>query len=922
MKKVLFIFTLFITSVSFAQLQNANWCFRINAKVNFNLTPPNPSTSAVGTSMPFSNSGASVSNNFGQLLFYTDGIRVWDKNNNIMPNGGNIGGGTEFLWNQQNTVIVPKPNHPNIYYIFVVNKIVSNIGQNINGLAGLHYSIVDMCANNGNGDVIIINNKNNFAVKDHAGLLIDYDYNTNTGLQIFENRISSTLNHDKTKVWVSFFTRFDVGGQPDRYAYQYLVTENGINGQPDGSNPDPTTFLHLDNANFPTGPSNWYVNGSMKFSPDGTRLCDANKSSVTLYNFNKQFGTLTWDQNIYTNSFPSNPGYGVEFSPNSSLLYFSTYDQVIYQDGFSKSNATAIKKFIRIRQKNFDANPNDSAVIIGQFEITPPGDAGSRDNIITPIPVLAPYGEMQLAINNKIYVCAFSTSLGNGKLDAITLPDVPGTGCSYVIQDLTLAPGTVHDGYLPQWVHKTIYTPIPTCPGPWPKVYSGVKPVVYKLVQGNSGNCFMYFKLKDAVTAINHLGQNFPANNDFYTTNYNTTTGMTNWIYAKESPDFSLSNNSIYLTNSVNGNGIFRDENTGLPVTGPVPLDSRILAEDNGVFITVNSSSGNVFNIISGGVIIASFPMYPGTSYIEKAVFDPYDPGGKKLYVSYQTGFNPSDFLLAVYSFNLNTLTLLNNPSLNSLKGPLLQVNKNRKALMLNSNQELQQYDYQTNSYSPVSILGFFNNSLVPISSDNQIIEDKILVFNSSNKKLYSLNTDVANPSQKKIQIIFGSGDPIVCPVNKYFYSGDDVFIAGAFTGSVLQIGNQVMPQLSSSCFITKFNLLSDFSFTSNTTEQEMKPNGVNSISIKNEIRAPAIELTVVPNPVKNYLQLKIGNSNKKSISPYLISITNSLGLPVFNKKTNDNYVTVNVADLIQGIYYVTVSTDKATKVTKMFTKQ
>ncbi len=125
MKKILTILALFITFFSFGQnLQNANWCFRINAKVNFNLIPPNPSTSANGTNWPISTNGASVSNNNGQLLFYTDGIRVWDKNNNIMANGNNIGGGFNNTWCQQNTVIVPKPNSPNIYYITVIHIIL------------------------------------------------------------------------------------------------------------------------------------------------------------------------------------------------------------------------------------------------------------------------------------------------------------------------------------------------------------------------------------------------------------------------------------------------------------------------------------------------------------------------------------------------------------------------------------------------------------------------------------------------------------------------------------------------------------------------------------------------------------------------------------------------------------------------------
>jgi N-acetylneuraminic acid mutarotase len=474
MKKLFFILALFITSFSFGQnLQNANWCFKINAKINFNIVPPAVSTCASNPYNPYGGSGASVSSSSGQLLFYTDGVRVWDKNNNIMPNGSYIGGGTNNVWNQQTTIIVPKPNSWNLYYIFVVNKFLG--GNTPTGRGGLHYSIVDICANNGNGDILVINGQNNFALNNQDGTPIDYDYNTNSGLQIFENRISSTLNDDKTKVWVSFFTRFNVGGVPQRYAYQYLVAQNGINNTADGTSPNPTTFLALDNANFPV-PTNYSVYGAIKFSPhrnypDDNYLCDANTSCVTLYNFDKQTGALTFKRNIYPFVSPwTAPGYGVEFSPNSQLLYFCTYDDKVYQEGINEVQKPNTKKYIRVRQQNI--NSEDSAIIVGEFEASPP--ASSTDNLLTPIPAIGSHGDLQLAINNKIYVCSDYAGVPQyGKLDAITLPDIPGIGCSYVIGDLTLANGTQHEGSLPQWVHKTIFTPVNNCPlPPCPSVIS------------------------------------------------------------------------------------------------------------------------------------------------------------------------------------------------------------------------------------------------------------------------------------------------------------------------------------------------------------------------------------------------------------------------------------------------------------------
>ena len=60
---------------------------------------------------------ATMSDTAGNLLFYTNGIQVWNKNHQIMPNGN-------FLINSYSPVAptqilaVPKPGSSNLYYIF------------------------------------------------------------------------------------------------------------------------------------------------------------------------------------------------------------------------------------------------------------------------------------------------------------------------------------------------------------------------------------------------------------------------------------------------------------------------------------------------------------------------------------------------------------------------------------------------------------------------------------------------------------------------------------------------------------------------------------------------------------------------------------------------------------------------------------
>ena len=913
MKKALFSFViLLIVTVSYAQnLQNANWCFRINAKVNFNLTPPNVSSCANGAnSIAYAGSGATVSNSNGQLLFYTNGISVWDKSNNVMQNGSNIGGSVDQHWNQQTTIIVPKPNSPNLYYIFVVNKIVGT--GIINGHGGLHYSIVDMCANNGNGEVVIMNGKNSIALNNHEGVPIDYDYNTNSGLQIFENRISSTLNNDKTKVWVSFFTRFNVGGVPQRYAYQYLVSELGINGIQDGVSPNPTTFLLLNNLNFPFVPLNANVPiGALKFSPDGAVVCDANAAAVSLYNFNNEFGTLVFDKNIYLYSgLATAPGYGVEFSPSSQLLYFATWDNKVYQEGFTKPPVITTKKFIRIRQKNL--NSNDTAIIVGEFEASPPRD--TTDNI-QPIFALGSHGDLQLAIDNKIYVCGDYTSVPqNGRLDAITDPDILGTGCNYVVGYLTLAAGTRHEGSLPQMVHKTIFNPIETCPGPWPKLYANHKNV-FNLVNDKQGdNCFVNIPISNSSNTINHNGAGFPTLSDRYLIQYNKTTGFTTWVSKDENARFALNSGDV---ETYNYGYYYKNGSTGTLSTPPVsmPANEVILVEQNGVFITYSVTVGITVLIVrtTSGTSSITLPS-SGDTYFSKAIFNPVS---KKLFIHYTNkNSGVSSEVLAVLLLNANnTLSLINNPLATiGVFSNLALVNTADQVFILNSSGVLQKYNYVNNNYDPpISILGFFNSNLIYIDNVNQTVEDRILVFNSAQKRLYSINT--LTLTQRKIDIINNNN---VFLLAQCFFDNSDVFLTGYFNGGSLIIGNQILSSVNNSgntAFITKFNVQTDFNFTDQSESREITH--ISTSDIQADFTAK-----IIPNPVTNdMLNIYITDSFIRTLSLYSINITNQFGKLVLRKNNYLSNTNIAIKNWENGIYYVEIINQRGKRIAKSFIK-
>jgi len=83
----LFLFCMLPPFCLFSQGEFNQWRFGNNAGLNFNVIPP---ASVSGSAMQTINSPVSVSDSVGNLLFYSDGATVWNRNNQIMPNGSGL----------------------------------------------------------------------------------------------------------------------------------------------------------------------------------------------------------------------------------------------------------------------------------------------------------------------------------------------------------------------------------------------------------------------------------------------------------------------------------------------------------------------------------------------------------------------------------------------------------------------------------------------------------------------------------------------------------------------------------------------------------------------------------------------------------------------------------------------------------------
>ncbi|MBX3165385.1 MAG: gliding motility-associated C-terminal domain-containing protein [Bacteroidetes bacterium] len=247
-----------------AQNQNKKWYFGYNAALDFITNPP----TILNNSAMHTNEGcSSIADAAGNLLFYTDGVTVWNQQHLIMANGTGLLGDAS---SSQSSIIVKQPGSPNLYYVFAMAVIGST--------TGLTYSIVDMNLAAGMGSVTVKN------------------ISLNSGIS--SERLTATLHANDIDFWIMTHE-----GASDNYK-AYLLTSAGVN----------TTAVVSAIGGFL---SNSIV-GCIKFSPNGQKFADArynSASSTLLFDFNKITGVLSNSLSLGVY------GYGCEFSPDGTKLY-------------------------------------------------------------------------------------------------------------------------------------------------------------------------------------------------------------------------------------------------------------------------------------------------------------------------------------------------------------------------------------------------------------------------------------------------------------------------------------------------------------------------------------------------------------------------------------------------------------------------
>ncbi len=139
----------FLGKTTCAQVQANYWYFGKNKGLYFGDGVPQVLTDS---KMYAFEGCATISDKNGQLLFYTNGIEVYNRHHQLMQNGSGLFGDDR---SSQSAIILPVPNDPYKYYIFTVDAYPFTIG--VRPCKGINYSIVDITKNGGLGDIVTKN---------------------------------------------------------------------------------------------------------------------------------------------------------------------------------------------------------------------------------------------------------------------------------------------------------------------------------------------------------------------------------------------------------------------------------------------------------------------------------------------------------------------------------------------------------------------------------------------------------------------------------------------------------------------------------------------------------------------------------------------------------------------------------------------
>lgn len=276
---------------SYSQHKEANiWYFGDRGRLDFNsgepVVPPYSYASPYGGFQ----GNAVQCDTSGNLLFYSEGYHIYNREHDIMLNGEELAGGDRT--SSQRVLIVQQPGHDNIYYVFIVGRGTDSS----TGLSGLWYNIVDMEKDGNLGKVI---QKDVFipAAHDAKNMLFSLKHKNQHDIFIITHKAAEK-----------------------KYA-TFLLTNNGFNTTPVLSeSQNNNNFSHSIGQYIKVSYNKKYLfHSDIDDTPGFIEICKFDDETGSIEYMYTEYKMNPQGENIY----PS----GIEFSPDSKYAYIAFHNR-------------------------------------------------------------------------------------------------------------------------------------------------------------------------------------------------------------------------------------------------------------------------------------------------------------------------------------------------------------------------------------------------------------------------------------------------------------------------------------------------------------------------------------------------------------------------------------------------------------------
>lgn len=400
-KNILFAIIMFLNFTANAQQKgDYNWVFgKLTSSgfplfggtiVDFNFSPPDIFQQNLGMKMDAANTSMSDQN--GSLLFYSNGIKVYDSNHEQLSNGFDLNldytvGSTAELLMVQGILTLPDPNDTLQYYLLHFGRQI--VGSPIYLISSpLFYSKVNM------------------ELPDFPNGIIQQK-NTIISEEAFDSGKITATRHANGRDWWIILSE----NRTNRY-HRFLLSPEGI---------ELIGVQELEEIHNPGL-------GQAVFAPDGSTyvnmsLHEFSENYMDIYDFDRCTGELSNHHNFFFDDYVG--AGGVAISPSSQFLYLVTSDNIRQFDLWA-TDVIATEDTVAINDGSFEPIIHPST-----------GDTISLANR---------WFMAQLAPDGKIYI---NHTNGVSTLAVIENPDLSGDSCN--VQQHSFSLGVLNSFSLPNF---------------------------------------------------------------------------------------------------------------------------------------------------------------------------------------------------------------------------------------------------------------------------------------------------------------------------------------------------------------------------------------------------------------------------------------------------------------------------------------